>query len=53
VIKDVKTELEEEARTNTMGMGEKLDSIILNNFVNSIRSKAQLNAPISGEILKS
>lgn len=47
LIKDVKTELQEATRTNTMGMGEKLDSIILENFVESIRGKAQQTAPIN------
>ena len=47
LIKDVKTELQEATRTNTMGMGEKLDSIILNNFVESIRGKDNLVAPIT------
>jgi predicted dehydrogenase len=47
LIKDVKTDLQEATRTNTMGMGEKLDSIILENFVDSIRGKAQQTAPIS------
>jgi predicted dehydrogenase len=47
LVKDVKTELQEATRTNTMGMGEKLDSIILNNFVESIRGKVKQDAPIS------
>lgn len=47
LIKDVKTELQEASRTNTMGMGELLDSQILNNFVDSIRGKTKLTAPIS------
>ncbi len=47
LVKDVKTDLQEATRTNTMGMGEKLDSIVLENFVESIRGKAQQTAPIS------
>ena len=47
LTKDVKTGLQEAQRTNTMGMGEKLDSIILENFVESIRGKAKLTAPIT------
>lgn len=46
LIKDVKTDLQEATRTNTMGMGEKLDSIIIANFVESIRGKSKLVAPI-------
>ena len=47
LIKDVKTELQEATRTNTMGMGERLDSIVLSNFVESIRGKEKQTAPIS------
>jgi predicted dehydrogenase len=47
LIKDVKTDLQEATRTNTMGMGELLDSIIVNNFVESIRGKSNLTAPIT------
>lgn len=47
LVKAVKTDLEEAQRTNTMGMGERLDSIHLNNFVESIRGKSQLTCPIS------
>ncbi|MFC0186613.1 hypothetical protein ACFFJX_30915 [Pseudarcicella hirudinis] len=47
LVKEVKTELQEASRTNTMGMGEKLDSIILSNFVESIRGKSKLVAPIT------
>lgn len=47
LIKDVKTDLQEASRTNTMGMGELLDSQILNNFVETIRGKTKLTAPIS------
>lgn len=47
LIKQVKTELQEATRTNTMGMGELLDSIIIDNFIQSIRGKSQLTAPIS------
>jgi len=47
LIKDVKTDLQEASRTNTMGMGEKLDSLVLANFVESIRGTAKLTAPIA------
>ncbi len=47
LIKQVKTELQEATRINTMGMGELLDSIIIDNFIQSIRGKSQLTAPIS------
>jgi Oxidoreductase family, C-terminal alpha/beta domain len=47
LVKDVKTDLEEATRTNTMGMGEKLDSIVLSNFVESIRGVEKQTAPIS------
>lgn len=47
LIKDVKTDLQEATRTNTMGMGELLDGIIIDNFVQSIRGKSKLTAPIS------
>ncbi len=47
LIREVKTGLEEASRTNTMGMGELLDSQILNNFVDSVRGKTKLTAPIS------
>ncbi len=47
LIKNIKTDLQEAERTNTMGMGEKLDSLHLINFVDSIRGKTKLTAPIS------
>jgi predicted dehydrogenase len=47
LIKEVKTDLQEAEATNTMGMGEKLDSMILANFTESIRGKAKLTAPIA------
>ncbi|MEZ0487469.1 Gfo/Idh/MocA family protein [Fibrella aquatica] len=47
LIKSVKTDLQEVKGTNTMGMGEKLDSLVLQNFVESIRGKSQLTAPIA------
>jgi predicted dehydrogenase len=47
LIKDVKTDLQEATRTNTMGMGELLDGIIIDNFVESIRGKSKLAAPIT------
>jgi predicted dehydrogenase len=47
LVKDVKTSLEQVDATNTMGAGEKLDSIHLLNFVNSIRGKDKLTMPVS------
>jgi len=47
LIRDVKTGLQEATRTNTMGMGELLDSQIIMNFLDSIRGKSKLTAPIS------
>ncbi len=45
--KEVKTSIQQADTTNTMGMGEKLDSLHLVNFVESIRGKAKLTSPIS------
>lgn len=47
LIQDVKTTLQQADATNTMGMGEKLDSMHLLNFVDAVRGKTKLNAPIS------
>lgn len=47
LIKEVKTNIQEADATNTMGMGEKLDSLHLLNFIDSIRGKAKLNSPIA------
>jgi hypothetical protein len=47
LVQEVKTQLQEAQTTNTMGMGEKLDSLHLVNFVESIRGQTQLTAPIS------
>lgn len=47
LIKEVKTDLQEATKTNTMGMGELLDSQIIANFVESIRGKSTLTAPIT------
>ncbi|MEQ1586408.1 MAG: Gfo/Idh/MocA family oxidoreductase [Cyclobacteriaceae bacterium] len=46
LIKEVKTDIQQADATNTMGMGEKLDSLHLQNFMDSIRGKAKLNSPI-------
>jgi predicted dehydrogenase len=46
LIKDVKTELQEATRTNTMGMGELLDGLHLTNFVEAIRGKVTQTCPI-------
>ncbi len=45
--KEAKTNIQQADATNTMGMGEKLDSLHLQNFVDTIRGKAKLNSPIS------
>jgi predicted dehydrogenase len=45
--KEVKTNIQQADATNTMGMGEKLDSLHLLNFIDSIRGKAKLNSPIA------
>ncbi|GAB4112548.1 MAG: Gfo/Idh/MocA family oxidoreductase [Thermoflexibacter sp.] len=47
LVKEVKTELQEAQATNTMGMGELLDSLHLKNFVEAIRGKEKLTCPIS------
>ncbi len=47
LIKEVKTELQEAQTTNTMGMGELLDSLHLKNFTESVRGTTKLNCPIS------
>ncbi len=47
LIKDVKTDIQVADATNTMGMGDKLDSIHLLNFVESVREKSKLNCPIT------
>jgi predicted dehydrogenase len=47
LVKDVKTELQEATRTNTMGMGELLDGLHLTNFVEAIRGTAKQTCPIS------
>lgn len=46
LIKKVDTEIEEVNATNTMGMGEKLDTLHLQNFVDAIRKEKQLTSPI-------
>ncbi|WP_019988850.1 Gfo/Idh/MocA family protein [Rudanella lutea] len=46
LIKDVKTELQEADRTNTMGMGELLDGLHLKNFVEAIRGTTKPTCPI-------
>lgn len=47
LTKDVKTNIQQADATNTMGMGEKLDSIHLQNFIDTIRGQAKLTMPIS------
>lgn len=46
LIREVKTAIEKADTTNTMGMGEKLDSLHLTNFVDAIRGKSKLVSPI-------
>lgn len=46
VVKEVKTEIQEVDATNTMGMGMKLDSLHLVNFLEAVRGKEKLNAQI-------
>ncbi len=45
--KEVKTSIQQVDATNTMGMGEKLDSLHLINFADSVRGISKLTAPIS------
>lgn len=47
LIQDVKTEIQQADATNTMGMGEKLDSLHLQNFVDAVRGKVKQTSPIS------
>ncbi len=47
LVKEVKTSLEQADATNTMGMGEKLDSLHLVNFADAIRGKTSLTSPIA------
>jgi predicted dehydrogenase len=47
LIQEVKTTIQQVDATNTKGMGEKLDSMHLLNFVETVRGKTKLNAPIS------
>ena len=47
VVRDVKTEIQQADATNTMGMGERLDSLHLQNFADAIRGKSAINAPIA------
>lgn len=46
LIKEVETNIQQADATNTMGMGEKLDSLHLQNFVDAIRGKVKHNSPI-------
>ncbi len=47
LVQDVKTEIQQADATNTMGMGEKLDSLHLQNFVDAVRGKVKQTSPIS------
>lgn len=46
LVKEVKTDIQKADTINTMGMGERLDTLHLGNFVESVREKAKLTAPI-------
>lgn len=46
LVKEVKTEIQQADATNTMGMGERLDGMHLTNFVEAVREKTKLTAPI-------
>ncbi|WP_290792263.1 Gfo/Idh/MocA family protein [Flavihumibacter sp. UBA7668] len=46
LVKKVDTEIQQVNATNTMGMGEKLDSLHLQNFVDAIRNQKKLTSPI-------
>jgi len=47
LVKEVISPLGAVDATNTTGMGEKLDGLHLENFVNSVRGKTTLNCPIA------
>lgn len=47
LIKEVQTDIQQADATNTMGMGDLLDSIHLKNFVDTIRGQSKLNCPIT------
>ncbi|MBX2898515.1 MAG: Gfo/Idh/MocA family oxidoreductase [Cyclobacteriaceae bacterium] len=47
LIHDVKTEIQQADATNTMGMGEKLDSLHLQNFADAVRGKVKHTSPIA------
>ncbi|MBZ5858964.1 Gfo/Idh/MocA family protein [Flavihumibacter profundi] len=46
LVREVKTSIQKADTTNTMGAGEKLDSLHLVNFAEAIRGKSQLVSPI-------
>jgi len=46
LVKEVKTEIEEADRTNTMGMGMSLDGLHLFNFIEAVKGNQKPNAPI-------
>jgi len=47
LLKEVKTEIQQVDATNTMGMGEKLDSLHLKNFIEAVQGKVKHTSPIS------
>jgi predicted dehydrogenase len=47
LVKQVKTTVGKADTTNTMGMGEQLDTLHLVNFLDAVRGKARLTAPIA------
>lgn len=46
LVRKVETGIEKANATNTMGMGDKLDTLHLVNFIESIRGSQQLHSPI-------
>jgi predicted dehydrogenase len=46
LVKDVKTDIQKADAINTMGMGDRLDSLHLQNFVDAIRDQKKLTSPI-------
>ncbi len=46
-VKEVKTRIQDAQATNTMGMGERLDSLHLLNFLEAVRNNTKLSSPIS------
>ena len=47
LVQEVKSPLGKVDATNTTGMGERLDALHLQNFVDSVAGKSKLNSPIT------